>query len=60
MKQSHEKEMAELKASHEKELQEMKDQAAMDREIEDNTAAITIAKLKGSGRTAGTSSGAKS
>ncbi len=43
----HDKEMQDLKAKHAKELQDIKDAAALDREIEDNTAALQIAKLKG-------------
>lgn len=43
----HTREIEDLKAKHAKDLQDIKDAAALDREIEDNTAAITIAKLKG-------------
>lgn len=60
MKRRHEREMAELQHQHDLELQGRKDDSAMDREIEDNTAAITIAKLKGAGKSAGAEAGANS
>jgi hypothetical protein len=49
-----------LRQRHAVELQEDKDEAAMDREIEDNTVALQIAKLKGSGSAqAGAKAGAR-
>jgi hypothetical protein len=58
LRQEHEREMAELKQRHAVELQSAKDAAAMDREIEDNTAAITVARMSQSGKSAGADAGA--
>jgi hypothetical protein len=60
LRQEHERQMAELKAAHARELQEVKDKAAMDREIEDNTAAIKVARMRQSGKSAGADAGANS
>lgn len=58
MKRRHERELAELKHQQQMELQGRKDDAAMDREVEDNTAAITIARMKQSDKNAGADAGA--
>jgi hypothetical protein len=58
MQARHQQELEDLKAKHAKDLQDIKDSAALDREIEDNTTALTIAKLKGSGKTAEAPAGA--
>lgn len=58
MKHAHAKEIEEIRRRHAEEIQRMKDDAAMDREIEDNAAAIKIAKMKQSGKSAGAEAGA--
>lgn len=60
LRQEHDREMAEIKARHAREIQDIKDAAAMDREIEDNTAAIKVARLRHSGKSAGADAGANS
>lgn len=54
MKRRHEREMAELQHQHDLELQGRKDDAAMDREVEDNAAALQVAKIRGGSKNAGT------
>jgi hypothetical protein len=60
LKQEHDREIETMRQRHERELQEAKDGAAMDREIEDNTAAIQIARMRASGKSAGADAGADS
>jgi hypothetical protein len=46
MRQQQEAELTALKHRHDKELREMQEKAAMDREVESNTADVRIARLK--------------
>lgn len=55
----HELDMQRVKDDAARELQRVKDEAAMDREVEDNTAAVRIAKMKGGANNAGARAGTK-
>lgn len=59
MKARHDKEMEDMKQRHQRELQRQKDEASMDREIEDNTAALQIARMKGGSVNAGARAGSR-